>query len=362
MTSPAVLAADKPRERLLYLDLLRCLSIFAATVLHATPSLLESNDRSVFLPGLVYVSLCVFCVPVLLMISGALMLTDARHVNIAAFYRKRLPKILVPLVAWSVLYYIIYCISGSGAFNAIMFLERFFGGAWSGPLWFLHMMAALYLMVPFVRPVFGGETKKPSLIFAGIIFGAQALQISIHLTLGSDLNPFFMGTLFPFFIAFFVLGNVLCRTRRMPPGKRGVLIVLFCISAAAVSFGEIAAKTGGSIPQSTFYTYSDPLVVLMGVCVFLFFKDWNPSRQSKRARLISWLSPLSYGIFLSHMLVQKIILIGLIPLFFRPGSGVVWLTANPLVGPLVFGVVTFTGAAFLTAAIQRVPGLRRIIP
>jgi len=223
------------------------------------------------------------------------------------------------------------------------------------------MMVGVYLMLPFVRPVFGGDTKRLSLIFVGIIFGSQALYILVRLLFARDLNSYFVGALFPFSITYLVLGNVLCRMRRVPPGKRGILAAFFFLSAMAVSFGEFMAKTGNLVPQSTFYNYLEPIVAVMGVCVFLFFKDWNPSRQSKQARLTQWLSGLSYGIFLSHILVQML-LTGEIPLFFRPGTGLDWHTASPLFGPLLLGAATFVGAALLTAAIKSVPGLKRIIP
>jgi len=337
------------RNRLLSLDLLRCLSILAVIILHSALYLLPSSDRAEYLPALIYCALCISCVPVLFMISGALMLTDARPVNIAAFYRKRLPKILIPLLAWSLIYYIIYCFQEHSVFDLITFSKRFFAGLWSGPLWFLYMMAGISLMLPFVRPVFGGETQKISLLFVAIIFGAQALQIITQLLFGQNLNTYFVGALFPFSMAYLVLGNALFRTNSALLKKRITAATLFFLCAALVTLGGLLAKTHASVPLTLFYNHPNPLVMLMGAGAFLFFKDWNPPATSKRARFVMWLSGLSYGVFLSHVLVWMLLA--------RVLTGM-----SPLVEPLVGGIATFIGAALLTWAIKSVPGLRRIIP
>ena len=135
-------------DRFEYLDLLRTLAIVGVTVMHSAAPLLHSPETSAVWSGLVYSSLCLFCVPILLMISGALMLGSTRPMVLSEFYGKRLVKILLPLLAWSVIYYAILCLQTESAPNVISFLKRFLTGLWSGPLWFLYMIVGVYLMSP----------------------------------------------------------------------------------------------------------------------------------------------------------------------------------------------------------------------
>lgn len=78
-----------------YLHWLRVFAILFVVILHC---------RMKEVPGVVGVCwnvmnvLTITCVPLFVMISGSLLLS--RVENLKIFYRKRLPKLLIPLVAW----------------------------------------------------------------------------------------------------------------------------------------------------------------------------------------------------------------------------------------------------------------------
>jgi len=355
-------ASNAPRERLLYLDILRCVFILAAPITHATVDLNLSGNRSDTMIAVSYGALLLCCVPVLITISGALLLADTRPMNIATHYRKRLPKICIPLLAWSLLYYAVNVDLGDGIpviFKT--FVERFLTSTLSGPLWFLYMITGIYLVLPFLRPAFAGDTTKLSLACVTVIFGAHALDFILRLFAGQPLNPVFTGTLFSYFVGYFVLGNVLTRVRPKIPGGCATPAILFVLCAAVMALGEFSARTTHTIPTALFFTFQGPPVLCMTICAFLFFKNWNPSLPHKWARFVQNLSSLTYGIFLSHMLVLKL-LSGELPLFFRRGHGLDCYTISPLIGPLLYGVAGFIGSALLAAAIRRIPVLRVIVP
>jgi len=358
-TSPAT--AGPGKGRLLYLDLLRCLSLLAVTVMHSSAPLLFSSNTGDVVAGMSYSSACLFCVPTLLMISGALMLGDSRPMELKKFYGKRLMKILIPLLAWSFVYYLLLILQAGGTLDLNTFLKRFFTGLWSGPLWFLYMIAGVYLMVPFLRPVFGGRASKLCLLFVCIVFGLQALNMATRLIWELELNRFLTRATMPYYLGYFVLGHLLNSEDFKMPGGRPVLAAVFLVCAALVTGGEFLAKGANTMLPNTFYSYQEPLVAAMSAAIFLFFKGWQPSMARKRARFIQKLSSLSYGVFLSHILVLML-LSGQIPLVFNHGSGLDCWSVGPWLGPLLAGLATFTGAALLTAGIKRVPGLRRIVP
>jgi surface polysaccharide O-acyltransferase-like enzyme len=354
-------SANPVGGRLLYLDLLRCLSLLAVTVMHSSAPLLFSQDTGHLVAGMVYSTACLFCVPALLMISGALMLGDSRPMNLSKFYGKRFVKILIPLLAWSVIYYLILVLQVGTLPNVNSFLKRFFTGLWSGPLWFLYMIVGVYLMVPFLRPAFGGRATQRCLVFVGIVFGLQALNFATRLIWELELNHFLTGAIVPYYFGYFVLGHLLNSVDFKMPGGRPALAALFLACAAITTGGEFMAKGDNTMLPNTFFSYQQPLVVSMTAAIFLFFKGWQPSMTRKRARIVNELSCLSYGVFLSHILVLML-LSGQIPLIFKHGSGLDCWSVNPWVGPLLAGLAIFAGAALLTAGIKRVPGLRKIVP
>ncbi|KAF0234156.1 MAG: hypothetical protein FD177_1068 [Desulfovibrionaceae bacterium] len=356
--SPADCASP---ERLEYLDLLRCLAIVGVVVMHSASPLLGSLQISAMASGLFYSSLSLFCVPAMLMISGALMLGDQRPMSLSKFYGKRFVKILLPLLGWSLIYYLILCAQTESAPNVISFVKRFLTGMWSGPLWFLYMIAGVYLMVPFLRPAFADLNSGRATVFVGIIFGLQALNFVTRLLWEQDLNRFLSGAVMPYYLAYFVLGHLLNRTPVRIPGGKALLAVVFLACATITAAGEFVAFGANTMLPNTFFSYQQPLTVLMTASIFLFFKGWKPSAARKRAKLVHEVSGLSYGVFLSHILVLSI-LTGQLPILFTYGHGLDWNTLHPWIGPVITGLSTFVLSALLTAGLKRVPWLNRIVP
>jgi surface polysaccharide O-acyltransferase-like enzyme len=348
-------------DRFEYLDLLRTLAIVGVTVMHSAAPLLHSSKTSEVWSGLVYSSLCLFCVPILLMISGALMLGSTRPLVLSEFYGKRLLKILLPLLAWSIVYYALVCLLTGSAPNLISFFKRFLTGLWSGPLWFLYMIVGVYLMSPFLRPAFSDASSNYGPIFVCITFGLTALNCVTRLLWEQDLNRFLSGAVIPYYFGYFVLGHLLKARQVRLPGGKPVLALLFLSCAGLTALGEFAATGNNTMLPTTFFNYQQPLTVLMAASIFLFFKGWKPASNQKRAWLVHELSGLTYGIFLSHILVLML-LTGQIPLFFGPGAGLDWYSVHPWVGPLLTGLATFVGSALLTAGLKRVPWLCKIVP
>jgi surface polysaccharide O-acyltransferase-like enzyme len=341
---------------------LRCLSIVGVVVMHCAAPLLGSPDDSAVWAGVTYSALSLFCVPALLMISGALMLGDTRPVTLSKFYGKRFAKIALPLLAWSLIYYLIACVMTQSAPHPVSFLKRFLTGVWAGPLWFLYMIAAVYLMVPFLRPAFGDARSDRALLFVGLVFGVHALTFATRLIWEQEVNRFFSGALIPYYFGYFVLGHVLNVRQIRVPGAKPALALIFLACALTSAWGEhLVRGAGNTLLPNTFFNYQQPLTVVMSASIFLLFKGWKPRPSGRRDRFVHELSGLSYGVFLTHVLFLYL-LGGQIPLFFAPGQGLDWNTGGPWVGPLLMGAAVFAGSAVLTWGVKKTPWLEKIIP
>src|SRR3954464_13783280 len=86
---------------LLYPDGMRTVAIVAVIALH-TSGVRVSNSPSIetveWWTGHVIDSLCRWCVPVFIMLSGALLLDPDRHETPFHFYRKRFSRVVIPLL------------------------------------------------------------------------------------------------------------------------------------------------------------------------------------------------------------------------------------------------------------------------
>ena len=96
------------RERMTYLDCLRCLAIFLVIRLHTLVPVVTNTGVYGVPSWKLCVALDAFTrvgVPLFFMLSGYLMLSREGTRQFAAFYRKNLPKLGIPLVVWNLIYY-----------------------------------------------------------------------------------------------------------------------------------------------------------------------------------------------------------------------------------------------------------------
>ena len=92
-------------------------------------------------------------VPIFFMISGALLLSDPRTRDALPFYRRHLPKLIVPLAVWSVLTLLGRFLTQSG-YTWTQFgkaLVTIPAGPVITPLWFVYTLLPIYLLAPFLK-------------------------------------------------------------------------------------------------------------------------------------------------------------------------------------------------------------------
>ena len=155
------------RERIGWVDLLRVTACFLVVFSHCCDPFVGQfdNDRAAFLTGAFSGSFVRCCVPLFVMMTGVLLLPV--KTGLAGFYRKRIGRILAALVFWSVvlpLLYYVYLNYVTASQSPAIDPENFTWGAtqhklWTfvfnftfdtTPLWYLYMLAGLYLIMPVI--------------------------------------------------------------------------------------------------------------------------------------------------------------------------------------------------------------------
>ncbi|MBK9746196.1 MAG: acyltransferase family protein [Chloroflexi bacterium] len=137
-------------QRTLWLDRLRLLATFTVVLLHVSAaSVMGSRDLQWWI-GNIADSFTRWAVPTFVMITGALLLRTPLEVSPTTFYRRRLGRILLPLIFWSVLY-TLWSTVRSGAYDWQTLLIRFLTGNPYFHMWYIFMLVGLYLVAPFVN-------------------------------------------------------------------------------------------------------------------------------------------------------------------------------------------------------------------
>ena len=154
---------SNPPRHIPWLDVLRIVACFMVVLAHCCDFFVAKfdDDRIEFLSGAFWGSMMRACVPLFVMISGVLLLPA--RLDMGQFYKRRLGKIIWPLILWSLvtpLFYLAYghAEGANAAYNIATFPLNF--NYATTPLWYLYMLVGLYLIIPIISPWVAQASRK----------------------------------------------------------------------------------------------------------------------------------------------------------------------------------------------------------
>src|SRR5215217_2703116 len=149
------------KEFIPWADLIRVVATVLVVVVHVSGQITNAWGKvpdGWWIIADVYGGIARICVPLFFMISGYLLLP--RSENLGVFYRKRILKVLIPFVGWSLIYVWWFCGNHPGtctpSFIQDLLLVR---GAYYH-LWFLRALLGIYLVLPVLRLMIQPETDR----------------------------------------------------------------------------------------------------------------------------------------------------------------------------------------------------------
>lgn len=176
----------KKKENIGWIDLLRVLACFFVVFSHSCDAFIGQFDanRESFLTGVFWGSLMRPCVPIFVMMTGVLLLPV--QTDMAAFYKKRIGRLIPPMIFWSlvlpVLYFIYLNYINPDTQNPLISMpDHSLEALWfklytfifnfnfdTVPLWYLYMLIGLYLIMPIISGWLEKVSKKELKLFLGI--------------------------------------------------------------------------------------------------------------------------------------------------------------------------------------------------
>ncbi|CAM3614033.1 acyltransferase [Parendozoicomonas haliclonae] len=144
-----------------YIELLRAVAAIAVVIIHVLGPYRDLLDVIPAFDWLSAVSLNVasrWAVPIFIMITGALMLSDTRPFNLRYFLARRVSKVLIPFLIWSIFYAFLAGATLHGTELTYDFapvwplLENLPSKATWYHLGFYYYFIPLYLLIPFLTP------------------------------------------------------------------------------------------------------------------------------------------------------------------------------------------------------------------
>lgn len=343
-------------SRHLWADFVRNVGILLVILGHVSGMVIQRGDRIPFFDWLVgdlFNVIARACVPLLFMVSGALLLP--RQESLADFYRKRFQRVVFPFLFWSVLY-LLWNNAGYQNYTFFNALKTIVITILITPaeyhLWFMYELFGVYMLTPLLRKAVDAKQETILWYFVAIWFIFGPLKRLFQTFVPYDII-FDLGYLTGY-IGYFVLGYLLARITI----KAWMLWVsAFVYLASALFTGGITAYYLIYRPGMTeFYQYLlGANIVFLSVSAYILLKAAGETIFSvPRPRLARWavgLTSASFGMYLIHVFVLNFLRVQSL----GPLDGSPWLMI-PLTTILVF-IISWV----LIAILQKIPILRSLV-
>ena len=177
-------ADDRPSSlpgRKDWMDLLRFISVFWIIMIHVSAICWYDLPVTSFDWKCLnfWNSINRFCLPCLVMISGALLLSPEKNMDPEKIRRIRIPRILIAWVSWSLIYastdLIKFFLSGDPELLSSFLLSLLRGHF---HLWYLAMLIGLYLALPLLRPIAASRPLLHFFLFLSFIVSSLIPSVS----------------------------------------------------------------------------------------------------------------------------------------------------------------------------------------
>lgn len=247
------------------------------------------------------------CVPLFVMLSGALMLNEAKHKDTKAIY-KAAGQMLLLTFLWAILYAVLFevCmpIATGKSIHTHSIIKVIFKGYYH--MWYMYMLIGLYVAVPFLRSFVRKENKHLVLLFIGfslltvftgpiidLLANANGYFAYIRLFLDQFYLQFFAG-----YITYFLAGWYIVH---IGISKR-LKYILYTLSILSL-IGTILLlhQTGDYlIVHSNF----NLLIFIYSVGLFVFLNDIPVKVNAEKPSFLLFLSKISFGVYMIHAAID----------------------------------------------------------
>lgn len=327
-----VASIEKNNKRIIWLDFVKFIAISMMIAVHCTDNVTptERSEAWYNLWGSFYGSFMRPAIPLFVMVTGALLLPVKE--NISTFYTKRLTRLVIPFIVWSVLYNLFPWITGLLGLSPTIINDFF---AWAEPdqsfsgalhnilmipfnfsmlavqMWYVYLLIGLYLYMPFFSAWVKQASVKEQKIFLTLWFISLFIPY-LREYLTKDLwgtcswNEFGLLYYFAGFNGYLLLGYYIKNNDiNFSWGKLAVIgipsfIIGYCITF--LGFKSITAIPGQPAELvELFFTYCSPNVLLMTLPIFLVIKK-NHFKSVTIRRFAINISTCTLGIWMSHYL------------------------------------------------------------
>lgn len=350
------------KDRRIEYDIMRILACFGVIMIHAAVFNQEClyhysswEYQSIRLWG----TLFRWAVPAFVMLSGMMILPSANQSSIPRLLSHRVFRMVIVYIVWSGIY---------SAYNVFVLdiiyaptkLKTFLDGCFSGEthMWYLLVQAGLYLISPILCTLVNALNKKWTcywliglFFFSSIVPFIIKLDIRFLSTIVASMNGYadlqFLGgwTLY-FVLGYYIQKHHFSRKEKWILYSSAFIAALFTLERTLL----YCLKTGQAYG---ILSYEYPNIYLFSLGILVFFKE-EVSRvkfSDTINTIIQRVSSLTFGIYLSHILLLKV--------FYA--LGIHLQLTHPFISVPLVSAVVFVSGGCLTWLLHHIPFVGKYI-
>lgn len=352
------------KKRIAYLDLVRIMAGILVVMVHISAQQIESLkvEGAAFAIINAFNCLAFSGVALFVMISGALALRPEREMDLKALLLRRTLHFFVLYYIWKAFYQVVDMLEKGESFtlaaiknDVILALVQKRGYY---HLWFLPMIAILYMAVPLVKK---GFAEKKLCRYFLIVFFVTALFVPtlLHYEFKFKylLVDFFTSNdfyLFGGYLGYFVLGHYLHSWREEITVKKRVLLYVagaLCFLLACI-LGTLDSRAAGAFSghmntpfaATTFFTAAALFVAGQSA-------DRKIASSAKAGKVFAFLAGTVFGVYLLHPLAILV----------WERIGLRTSLCTPLLSIPLLTICTAGLSGLAAALLLKIPVLRRLI-
>lgn len=292
------------KNRIWYLDFLKVISAVAVIFVHVISEYWYTLNISGFDFKIltIFDSVVRFCVPIYLMVSGALFLYDNKEISVKDMFKKYILRIFLIFVFWTMSYTIIFAIVNGDILTIKNILNTFINtilGKGIFHLRFLVILLGFYLSVPIFKLITKKENKKILEYLIILLFIFHSVTLISSNVINMDIN---YPILFINYTLYFVLGYYL-NTFDLSKKITNIIYAFGIVSLIITPILSIYHSTIISSHSELFLSYMSPNVVIYSSCIFLFCKNLFKKFKNKDMKVLNMFTKAYFGVYIIHGLI-----------------------------------------------------------
>ncbi len=342
-------------------DLIRTLAIVLVILLHAANATLEapSVPETYWWTAVVYKTIALSCVPIFIMLSGALLLQPKKlEEPIRVFLKKRLSRIGLAFAFWTAIYLAWGFFVSQQPVTFGNVAQALVFGIFSGSyyhFWFIYLIIGIYLVAPILRAIIANGDWK--VIRYLILLWFLAVAVVPIIQLAGIYTLYNLVFLIIGWLGYFALGAYLQRVKMRSAILYGVLVLSFVWTIFGVWLMYYPLAFLGQ--NNFFFDYLTANVIIGSIALFLILMklhpNWPESNHTIASRIVKAISKNTLPIFLFHIIILESFERG----FF--GFTLSYTTLNPIIEIPLITLLTLFLSLGLILLMRKVPVLKKLI-